>query len=833
MGAFLVLLEHEKTLHEYLGTAAKQATLDFMAHANRFNFSQAASDACRLRENARGGVRAGGQKAQQAIVNRLVTPPAGSPLFYKETRVYPKAVPASVVPYGAAGPLSAEPPPLPAGTLSLSSVRFPLRPRIRQLVLDPLAPAGTYPYLDDAPAEAGGGGAAAAAAVGVGIDAIGRAAHCNCVTCSRPVLLAAAKAHKWWKDSAEKPLIEAWALANGYEKVVLCPFGLHVEEDATDVSRRKSEDVLQLRPLLKPHVINNPRFITVLGVVKKPVWLEKNHGPSSPQAAWAHDAYLNSVAEGFGLRELSEWDTAGPLLTSSFPGLEIQPPAGKKWLFCISPFLVGVIGDLESFYHLFEVTDQRCPWCTVPKVSQSAGAADPLRSKPEIAAAILGHRETILNPAASQTEKKAAGRDLAVWGVKPTLIRNIFEQLSLTATWRLPHTTGASIYDYYVLDILHVFNQGVVVRAIGIFFNAVKLHGDFDRFNRNFILLGDAFGDGVRRRVSLHGGLKMSLKAQKGDTNYSMLRCMVAALDAAALSSGNLRQRLIRFGEFILFAHRVANCASGPLQRKHLADVVLPWLCSADCMQLGEFDFDDDTKHPRNLSFPKYHIMLEIPRLLQLWGCHLNFASMSAFEAGHPDVKDIFRHVSRAAAARLPQFLRLAALRYLFRFVVPLFCPTARDAGRPPPRPPADSVTVSARKSPLPPSLAAMLTAPAAAAGCALAGAMVVAVENLLRARHGVAVHDAPVLEGDLLCVEGLEPLLELRVVLESAGQLFYVGREWAASKTHGELHNVFSRGAAGAFRVGRLSAVLGRAWVYTRDGEAIFARQLERYAYV
>ena len=459
------------------------------------------------------------------------------------------------------------------------------------------------------------------------------------------------------------------------------------------------------------------------------------------------------------------------------------------------------------------------------------GAASPLRSSPEIAAAILRLRAIIFDPATSQLQKKAAGRELDTFGMKPTLIRNVFEQLFLAPTWRLPHTTGASIFDYYVLDILHVFNQGVVVRAIRIFFNAVTHHGDFDRFNHNFILSGDAFGDGVRRRVSLHGGLKMSLKAQKGDTNYSMLRCMVVALDSAALSNDNLRQRLIRFGEFILFAHRVANCASGPLQRKHLEGVVLPWLGSADCMQLGEFDYDDDTKNPRHLRFPKYHIMLEIPRLLRLWGCHLNFASMSAFEAGHPDVKDIFRHVSRASAARLPQFLRLAALRYLFRFVVPLFCPSA--AGRPAPRPPADSVTLSARRLPLPRSLAAMLEAPAAAAGCALAGAMVVSVDNILRARHGVAVHDAPVLKGDLLCVEGVDSLLELRVVLESGGLLWYVGCDWAASKAHGELHSVFTRAAAGGFRVGPLSAVLGRAWVYKRGDAAIFARLLERSAYV
>lgn len=687
------------------------------------------------------------------------------------------------------------------------------------LAHDPLAPRGSYPYLDGAPYRG---------------PAVGPAAHCDDVCLSRPVCNAASEAHKQWLNSPERGAIETFAASNGFSRVVLVPFGIWLEEDATDTSRKKSEDLIHMRPLLRPHVLQNPRFVTVAGVVQKPSWLSGGE-PQPNEEDWAHDAYRNSVAEGFCLRDLAEWDAAGPLLSASFPGLELQPPVGEKLLFVISPFLVGIVGDLESFYHLFGVLDLRCPWCVVSPADMAAktGASSALRSSTELASDISKHRATLFDPLVSQKAKKAAGTALEALGVKPALVRDVFEQLVLSPTWRLPHTMGASIYDYYSLDSLHVFNQGVVVRAIRILYNAVRAHGDFDSYNRAFILMGVAFADGVRRRISLHGGLKLSLKAQKGDLNYSMLRCMVAALDSVALSDAKLRTKLVQFGEAVLYAHRVCNNASGPQQRQYLAEVVLPWLVGDDCMTLGVFDFEDKTQAPRNLRFPKYHCLQEIPRLFKRWGCHLSFGSMSAFEAAHPVAKAIFRHVSKSPAGRLPQFARLAALRYMFRFVAPMFCRGGRNEAPPPP--PADSMVVRrpSSRAALPHSVSVALRSAVGDAGFRIEDAAAVEVESWVRARAGVELHAAPLCVGDFVCLRTANTLIELRAVLEFPGEKrFYAGREWVLERQHGKLHQV--RVPAGEWCVGPLAHVLGRAWVYRKTRDAIvYAPALERYEYV
>ena len=684
------------------------------------------------------------------------------------------------------------------------------------LVEDPSAPCGSYPYLDGSPYE---------------VPAAGPATHCDDVCHSRPVCVAASEAHRQWLNCAERHEVEAYAAAKSYSKVVLVPFGVQFEEDATDVTRRKPEDLIHMRPLLRPHVLHNPHFVTVVGVVQKPLWLAGGE-PLPNEEDWAHDAYRNSVAEGFCLRDLAEWDNAGPLLTATFPGLELQPPKGEKWLFVISPFLYGIVGDMESFYHLFGITEKRCMWCVVAAadLAEKNGASASLRSSAECALAISQHRAAIFNPALSQKEKKAAGTALEVMGVKPWTIRNVFEQLVLPATWRLPHTTGGSIYDYYTLDSLHVFNQGVVVRAVRILYNAVRARGNLDAFNRSFISMGVAFDDGVRRRVSVRGGLKLSLKAQKGDVNYSLLRCMVAALDSVALGDEQLRLTLVQFGEFVLYSHRVSNNASGSQQRAYLNNVVLPWLVSDHCKTLGVFDFDEDTVKPRNLLFPKYHALQEIPRLFRRWGCHLSFGSMSAFEAAHPVAKAIFRHVSKAPAGRLPQFMRLAALRYMFRFVAPIFCSTIKR--EPPPPPPRDLISVlpPASRTALPPALRAELRGAAAKAGLRIDDAVAIRVDSWVRARCGVELHDAPLLPGDFLCVRNADTLIELRAVLVTGGKHSYAGREWVLQQRHGPMHEIRVQGE---WRVGPLEHVWGRAWVYRKGRNVVYAPSLERYEYV
>jgi hypothetical protein len=86
----------------------KAATLGFMAHADRNDFTQRVAAECRERENDL-GAGIGGEKAQRTLAKLLLG--GDEPLYYSDIRVFPNPVRASSVPYNSLGaPLCAEPP---------------------------------------------------------------------------------------------------------------------------------------------------------------------------------------------------------------------------------------------------------------------------------------------------------------------------------------------------------------------------------------------------------------------------------------------------------------------------------------------------------------------------------------------------------------------------------------------------------------------------------------------------------------------------------------------------------------------------------------------------
>jgi hypothetical protein len=174
--------------------------------------------------------------------------------------------------------------------------------------------------------------------------------------------------------------------------------------------------------------------------------------------------------------------------------------------------------------------------------------------------------------------------------------------------------------------------------------------------------------------------------------------------------------------------------------------------------------------------------------------------------------------------------MRLAALRYMFRFVAPMFCRASKRAAPPPP--PTDGVMKVSGRAALPRGLSEELRNAVGAAGLRIEDAVTVCVDSWVRARAGVELHAAPLCVGDFVCVRSANTLIELRAVLEFGGQQhYYAGRVWVSQRQHGQLHQVRK---PGEWRVGPLANVWGRAWVYRKSpGFIVYAPPLERYDYV
>lgn len=241
-----------------------------------------------------------------------------------------------------------------------------------------------------------------------------------------------------------RPLVEKWAAANGYTRVLLVPAPLRTAEDASNVSRRKSADIVHMRPdFLGQHVVSSPFFTLMVGLVEKPPWKRDSCEESFWQ--WAEDTYQDNIAVASGWWELSQWDDEGPLLLDRIPGLDTQAPPGEKWLFVVSPALCGVSGDLQGMWRILGLQQYACPWCL--KRDFTDWSAVEFRDSPLLVQRVNDAFSTLFDPKSNPDELKTATDFLMSCGFRKYNSKIASSKIVVPAflrlpqpSWRLPHT---------------------------------------------------------------------------------------------------------------------------------------------------------------------------------------------------------------------------------------------------------------------------------------------------------------------------------------------------------------------------------------------------------
>ena len=372
------------------------------------------------------------------------------------------------------------------GDRKLQAVRWSLRLQIERMLRSEAVAPGSFVLLGEA-GEGGGGGAPAAVPEG----------GCSPLhACSR-VQNAAAACHEQWRQGPERLFIKDWATKHGYDRVVLVPVPLHTAEDSTRVKRRKEVDPVHLRlDILAPHVMNNPFFMPIVGIVEKPPWVRPKS--SHEQWEWAEKTYQQHISWASGWVELCEWDAQGPLLLDRIPGLHVQPPPGKKWLFVASPILCGVSGDLQGVWRITGLKQYTCPWCTSSFDTFDSGER---RGSPAFLTAQISHFNAVLNPASAPAVIRTATDALRVVGFRKYVHQIVGSPAVVPSflcipheTWRLPHTRpNFSFFDYICPDILHLAPQGVFKRGISLVLCVVSRRGDMSKLEGNFARVASTY----------------------------------------------------------------------------------------------------------------------------------------------------------------------------------------------------------------------------------------------------------------------------------------------------------------------------------------------------
>jgi hypothetical protein len=304
----------------------------------------------------------------------------------------------------------------------LYAARLSLRHQLSRMLSSGTAARGTFKLLERGPvAQPDNGGCCAL--------------H-ECVA----VRQCAAECHAEWEKDPTRPLIEKWAVANGYCKAVLVPAPLRTAEDATNVTERLTCDCVHLRlDILAPHVVNNPHFVVLAGMVEKPPW--KRNKCTDAQWQWGEEQYQRNVAACAGWVELSAWDGDGPLLLERIPGLDVQPPLGEKWLFVVSPMLCGVSGDLQGVWRICGLQQYKCPWCMTTDFGFGPAAR---RNDPSVMSLVSTAFGVLQS--ADAVKKRNATDYLGTLGfrkyydlVAATTVIPSFAYIP-AASWRMPHS---------------------------------------------------------------------------------------------------------------------------------------------------------------------------------------------------------------------------------------------------------------------------------------------------------------------------------------------------------------------------------------------------------
>jgi hypothetical protein len=167
-------------------------------------------------------------------------------------------------------------------------------------------------------------------------------------------------------------------------------------------------------------------------------------------------------------------------------------------------------------------------------------------------------------------------------------------------------------------------------RIISLAIAVVSAEGDSKKFEANFArVTGTAFTDGVRTGESLHGGIRVSTKELRGNTIFSLLRGIGAALDAEALPKTKFRKALHLVIDTVLLADIVCTSHANGEQVKWLGGQIEALADPAFVALLGPFDHVKKGVG-RFFRFPKFHLFQEIPRQIRLWGSLQNVSMVRA-----------------------------------------------------------------------------------------------------------------------------------------------------------------------------------------------------------
>ena len=688
--------------------------------------------------------------------------------------------------------------------LSLSTVIFPLRATIESMVRSVAHAPGTFGYLDGTEVPAPGG--------------------CVPLAQTKLVLDGAAAAHAHWQNHPGRPYLEQWALRNGYKRPACFPFHYKVGEDATNLSTRRSADIIHFYGCTSQHALCNPHFVNVCALITKPPWLKGSIPTANME--WAENVYHQSIAHGTGMVEMLHWDRE-LLLVDTFPGCSLQPPPGEKWLYVISPYFCGFSGDLQSAYVLLGLSQNHsCPWCLVPKSefnSDECNGKYSSRSDPYVQQKVAELRLKFKYGSA------AAGEELRKWGYNPAS-KTAFDLIRDTGikSFRVPHTTGlVSEFDSYGIDSLHVLRQGVIPRVIELTVTVVKSEGDYAALSRNFDrTAAKFFSDGVRVGESFRSGLDLSRKALRGNTYASMLRCILPAIDHRVLPNARLRTTLTTYIETVLFMDVISSTYATETDLEKLPAFLSRLVQADNVKMLGPFDRPKAKrgKAPvgKNFIFPKFHCLQEFPNNSRRIGCPIN-SSMGPLELANGGDKLLIAHCSRSAEKLYDQLAVLILRDRFFDYSLPFFL--GEDAPLPftvtpvPRCVPTKGLGLVPLASFIPYKDAIEAYFGVSPASLVEGGAQLCDSVSLYRVseRGGVWTHHTSLRHGDMSSMERVTSLVQISFFFYHQGEVFFSGYSFVSTLQPGEAKPFIFQEMRrrGDPVVASVRSLLGRAWTH------------------
>lgn len=163
--------------------------------------------------------------------------------------------------------------------------------------------------------------------------------------------------------------------------------------------------------------------------------------------------------------------------------------------------------------------------------------------------------------------------------------------------------------------------QGLFPRFSELAIEVVKKEGNYAALCSTFkSATSRSFSDGVRTGETFaKGGLLVSHKALRGNTNLCLLRGISASLTERVLPNKRLRRALAKMMDVVLLADLVCTSRASPEQIDWLEQQIKALVDPSLVALLGPYD-----RPKRGVGkfflFPKFHLLQEVCRQVRLWG---------------------------------------------------------------------------------------------------------------------------------------------------------------------------------------------------------------------